>query len=292
MLEEKAGFPVSLMARVLGVSRSGFYSWLANGCPEDDWSAERDAVMRVWLESDRRFGFRFVHAMLPPRFSRLTRYRVLKLMRELGIRGCTPNARKRTTISDPKAKPRPDLVRRDFTSPVPTYKLVGDITYLRTGEGWLYLATVIDLCTRMVVGWSLSDRMTADIAVAALESAKSRGYVAGNAIFHSDRGAQYTSRTLAEWARANGVRLSCSRTGNCRDNAVAESFFATLKNEMYYRRSFATRADAKHAVIEFIEADYNRKRPHSTIGYQIPASAMESFFERTKPAEEGLPMAA
>ena len=292
MLEEKAEFPVSLMARMLEVSRSGFYSWLANGRPRDDWAAERDAVMRVWLESDRRFGFRFVHAMLPPRFSRLTRYRVLKLMRELGIRGCTPNAGKRTTIPDPKAKPRPDLVRRDFTSPVPTYKLVGDITYLRTGEGWLYLATVIDLCTRMVVGWSLSDRMTADIAVAALESAKSRGYVAGNAIFHSDRGAQYTSRTLAEWARANGVRLSCSRTGNCRDNAVAESFFATLKNEMYYRRSFATRADAKHAVIEFIEADYNRKRPHSTIGYQIPASAMESFFERTKPAEEGLPMAA
>ena len=188
MLEEKAGFPVSLMARVLGVSRSGFYSWLANGCPEDDWSAERDAVMRVWLESDRRFGFRFVHAMLPSEFSRLTRYRVLKLMRELGIRGCTPNARKRTTVPDPKAKPRPDLVRRDFTSPVPTYKLVGDITYLRTGEGWLYLATVIDLCTRMVVGWSLSDRMTADIAVAALESAKSRGYVAGNAIFRSDQG--------------------------------------------------------------------------------------------------------
>lgn len=121
--------------------------------------------------------------------------------------------------------PRPDLVRRDFTSPVPTYKLVGDITYLRTSEGWLYLATAIDLCTRMVVDWSLSDRMTADIAVAALKSAKSRGYVAGNAMFHSDKGAQYTSRALAEWARANDVRLSCGRTGSCRDNAVAESFF-------------------------------------------------------------------
>lgn len=292
MLEEKAFFPVTMMARVLEVSRSGFYSWLANGCPEDEWSAERDAVMRTWLESDRRFGFRFVHAMLPPGFSHLTRYRVLKLMRELGIRGCTPNARKRTTIPDPKAKPKPDLVRRDFTSPVPTYKLVGDITYLRTGQGWLYLATVIDLCTRMVVGWSLSDRMTADIVVSALESAKSRGYVAGNAIFHGDRGAQYTSRLLAEWARDNDVRLSCSRTGNCHDNAVAESFFATLKNEMYYRRSFATRLEAKHAVIEFIEADYNRRRPHSTIGYKIPAKAMDEFFERTKPRSGELPMAA
>ena len=292
MLEEKAEFPVSLMARVLEVSRSGFYSWLASGRPRDGWSAERDAVMRVWLESDRRFGFRLVHAMLPPGFRHLTRYRVLKLMRELGIRGCTPNARKRTTIPDPNAKPRPDLVRRDFTSPVPTCKLVGDITYLRTGQGWLFLATVIDLCTRMVVGWSLSDRMTADIAVAALESAKSRGYVAGNAIFHSDRGAQYTSRLLAEWARDNDVRLSCGRTGSCHDNAVAESFFATLKNEMYHRESFATRADAKHAVIRFIEAEYNRKRPHSTIGYQIPAEAMEAFFERTRPESESLPTAA
>ena len=292
MLEEKAEFPVSLMARVLEVSRSGFYSWLASGRPQDGWAAERDAVMRVWLESDRRFGFRFVHAMLPPDFRHLTRYRALKLMRELGIRGCTPNARKRTTVPDPKARPRPDLVRRDFTSPVPTYKLVGDITYLRTGQGWLFLATVIDLCTRMVVGWSLSDRMTADIAVAALESAKSRGYVAGNAIFHSDRGAQYTSRLLAEWARDNDVRLSCGRTGSCHDNAVAESFFATLKNEMYHRKSFATRADAKHAVIRFIEAEYNRKRPHSTIGYQIPAKAMEAFFGRTGPAEEALPVAA
>ena len=213
-------------------------------------------------------------------------------MRELGIRGCTPNVKKRTTIPDPNAKPRPDLVRRDFTSSVPTYKLVGDITYLRTGEGWLRLSTVIDPNTRMVVGWSLSERMTADIAVSALASAKSRGYVAGNAIFHADRGAQYTSRLLAEWARANDVRLSCSRTGSCHDNAVAESFFATLKNEMCYRRSFPTRNSAKHAAIEFIEAYYNRRRPHSTIGYKVLAEAMEEFFERTAPKPVELPMVA
>lgn len=213
-------------------------------------------------------------------------------MRELGIRGCTPNARKMTAVPDPKAKPRPDLVRRDFTSPVPTYRLVGDITYLRAGEGWLYLATVIDLCARMVVGWSLSDRMIADIAVAALESAKSRGCVAGNAIFHSDGGAQYASRTLAEWARANDVRLSCSRTGNRHDNAVAESFFATLKNGMHRRGRFPTRDAAKRAAIESIEADRNRRRPHFAIGYQVPAQVMDSFFERTKQTEEGLPMAA
>ena len=129
---ENAEFPVRLTARVLGVIRSGFYSWLSNGCPRDDWPAEREAVRRVWPESDRRFGFRFVKCFLPGEFSGLTLYRVRKSMRELGIRGCTPNAKKRTTIPDPKARPRPDLVRRDFTSPVPTYKLVGDITYLRT----------------------------------------------------------------------------------------------------------------------------------------------------------------
>ena len=165
---------------------------------------------------DHRFGFRFVKCFLPVEFSGPALYRVRKLMRELGIHGCTPNARKHTTIPNPKAKPRPDLVRRDFTNPVPTYKLVGDITYLRTGEGWLRPSTVIGLNTRMVAGWSLSERMTADIVISALTSAKSRGCVAGNAICHADRGAQHASRLLAEWARDNDVRLSCGRTGNCR----------------------------------------------------------------------------
>ncbi len=292
MLAEKAEYPITLMARILCVSRSGFYPWLSNGCPEDDWSAEREAVRRVWLESDRRFGARFVKCFLPAEFSGSTLYRARKLMRGPGIRGCTPNRRKRTAIPDPKAKPGPDPVRRDFTSPVPTYRLVGDITHLRTGEGRLYLATAIDLNTRMVVGWSLSGRMTADIAAAALEPARSRGYVAGNAIFHTGRGAQYTGRLPAEWARANGVRLSCGRTGNCRDSAVAESFFATLKNEMYYRRRFATGAEAGHAVVEFIEAYYNGRRPHSSIGYRVPAEAMADFFERPDPKPDAMPMAA
>lgn len=292
MLAERAEFPINLMARILEVSRSGFYSWLSKGCPEDDWSEVREVVHRVWLESDRRFGARFVKCFMPDEFRDVTLYRVRKCMRELGIKGCTPYKSKRTTIPDKNAKPRPDLVHRDFTSPIPTYKLVGDITYLRTGQGWLYLSTVIDLNTRMVVGWSLSSRMTADIVVNTLASAKARGYVAENAIFHADKGAQYTSRLLAGWARDNDVRLSCSRTGNCHDNAVAESFFATLKNEMYYRESFATRDAAKMAVIEFIESYYNRKRPHSSIGYRIPAEVMDAFFERTKPMDKAIAMAA
>ena len=232
------GRPITERCAELGLNSKTVNKWVQNRRRElaggPDPKAEdrelREAVRRVWLESDRRFGFRFVKRFLPGEFSGLTLYRVRKLMREPGIRGCTPNARKRTAIPDPKAKPRPDLVRRDFTGPVPACKLVGDIAYLRTGEGRLHLSTVIDPNTRMVVGRSLSARMTADIAVSAPASAKSRGYVAGNAIFHADRGAQHSSRLLAEWARDNDVRLSCSRSGDCRDNAVAESFFATLKN--------------------------------------------------------------
>ena len=286
MYAEKENFPVKMMARILKVSRSGFYSWLSRGAPVDKWKDVRDVVWHTWAESDRRFGARLIHCFLPDELSCTSLYRVRKCMHELGIKGCTPYKSKRTTIPDKNAKPKPDLIHRDFTSPVPTYKLVGDITYLCTGEGWLYLSTVIDLNTRMIVGWSLSERMTADIVVNALELAKRRGYVAENAIFHSDKGAQYTSRLLAQLAQNNEVRLSCSRTGNCHDNAVAESFFATLKNEMYYRQSFATRSCAKHAVIEFIESYYNRRRPHSSIGYKIPAEVMEAFFERTKPKQE------
>ena len=299
MEAEKANFDVKMMARALGVSRSGFYGWLSRDRPSDPWSAARAAVERAWIESGRRFGARLVRSALAAEGVRLTLYRVRKIMRELGIRGVVRNARRTTTVADPDAPRRPDLVRRNFRPPVPTTVLCGDITYLRTGEGWLYLATVIDLSTRMVVGWSMSERMTADICVSALEMASRAGYVAGGAIFHSDRGSQYTSRLLADWARANDVRLSVGRTGSCHDNAVAESFFATLKNEMYSLRSWGTRAEARSAVYEFIESYYNRRRPHSTIGYEVPAERMAAFMARcdaafADPAEAvgELPLAA
>lgn len=167
-----------MMARLLEVSRSGFYSLLTNVASTDDWGHVRDAVERVWLESDRRFGARMVHAFLPPELGPVTLYRVRKCMRELGIRGVTPNAKKCNMIPDEGASPKLDLVARDFISSVTTYELVGDITYLRTGQGWLFLATVIDLDTRMVVGWAMSECMTADIVVSALELVRRRGYVA------------------------------------------------------------------------------------------------------------------
>lgn len=198
-------------------------------------------------------------------------------------------------MPDPGAPARPDLVRRGFDRPVPTCWLCGDITYLRTGQGWLYMAVVIDLCTRMVVGLSFSERMGADLPVAALEAAWRRGYVAEGAVFHSDRGSQYTSKAMAEWAAARGVRLSVGRTGSCHDNAVAESFFGTFKSEMYHRFSFATRDEARAASVGYVEGYYNRRRPHSSIDYERPADKMASFMARMDAAaerEEGMPIAA
>ena len=277
----RGSFPVPMMARALGVSRSGFYAWLrrprAGG---DPWAAAREAVRAEHASRDGIPGARTLLALVAPSFPGITLYRVRGLMRELGIRGVHPRAPKRTTVPDPGAPARPDLVRRDFDRPVPTCWLVGDITYLRTGQGWLYMAVVVDLCTRMAVGWSFSERLDASLPVAALESAWRRGYVAEGAVFHSDRGSQYTSRAMAEWAAAHGVRLSCGRTGSCLDNAVAESFFGTLKNEMYHLRAFAARDEARAACVGYVEGYYNRRRPHSSIGYECPADRMEAFMRR------------
>ncbi len=185
MEAEKGNFSMRTMARILGVSASGFYSWRRRNPEPDPWDRLRRAIEAVWETSRNTMGARMILKSLPEEFDGTTLYRVRKCMRELGIEGVVPHTKKRTTIPDKDAPSRPDLIRRDFTSPVPTYKLVGDITYLRTGEGWLYLSVVIDLATRMVVGWSTSKRMTADIVVNSLESARRRGYVAEGAIFHS-----------------------------------------------------------------------------------------------------------
>ena len=232
MLEEKADYSVSMMARVLGVSRSGFYRWLkTDGSREDPWGPLKEAIIEIWDASGRRFGFRKVWSKLAGdpkygRFAGTTLYCVRKCMSELGIRGICPNASRRTTVPDEDAPARPGLMGRDFSSPVPTTRLAGDITYLRTTGGFIYLAVVMELRTRMVVGWSIRDNMRAGLVVAALEMARSRGHVAGGAIFHSDRGSQHASAELAAWAAAHDVRLSVGRTGSCHDNAVAEGLCA------------------------------------------------------------------
>ena len=284
MKVERAHFPVTMMARVLKVSTSGFYSWLKRDSDQDQYQDIKTRVEEIWLDSDKVFGQRTIHIEICKEegFENTTLYRVRKCMQELGIYGIQPRSSKRTTIPSADALTRPDLLKRDFTAAVPTTKLVGDITYLKTGEGWLYLCVVIDLCSRMVVGWSLADHMRASLCISALDMAHQRGYVAENAIYRSDRGSQFTSKEYSEFAASIGVRLSVGRTGSCHDNAVAESFFSRLKNERYHSYTYKTRAEARTAVVSYIESFYNRRRPHSTIDGQIPAEVMDAFFERTK----------
>jgi transposase InsO family protein len=202
---------------------------------------------------------------------------IADLMRCLGLVAVQPRAYERTTVPGEFPVVIPDLIARDFTAPAPGERLVGDITYLKTGEGWLYLATVIDLATRMVVGWQLATHMRTSLIVDALKMAIDGGHLEADAIFHSDRGTQYTSAEFAWFCNNNHIRRSVGRTGVCWDNAAAESFFASLKNETYYRYTFPTRARARFAVADYIEVFYNRRRLHSTLGYRTPTEALNEF---------------
>ena len=275
---EKANYPIAWMCRQLGVPRSSFYAWRAQADTTTATTARRqllaELVVEIFDDSGDTYGCRRVAAELNRRGHPASVGLVADLMRELGLQACQPRAYKRTTIAGDDPVASPDLVERDFTADHPGQRLVGDITYLRTGEGWLYLATVIDLATRMVVGWQLTEHMRTSLVTDALAMAITGGHAPPGVIFHSDRGCQYTSAEFARFCADNRVRASVGRTGVCWDNAAAESFFATLKNEMYHRRRFDTRAKARFAAAEYIEIFYNRRRLHSSLGYRTPAEAL------------------
>ncbi|MFI9605014.1 IS3 family transposase [Streptomyces sp. NPDC052043] len=204
---------------------------------------------------------------------RCGRRRVARLMRQAGLEGRHRSRRHRTTIPDLKAATRPDLVLRDFR-PCPTgldARWCGDITYIPTEEGWLYLATVIDIASRRVVGWATADHLRTELVADALRAACSTRRPDGPVIFHSDRGCQYTSREFADLTAEFDVRLSVGRTGQCWDNALAESFFASLKRELIGDRSWQSRTAARSAIFEWIEGWYNIRRLHSSLGYRSPA---------------------
>ncbi|WP_425305853.1 IS3 family transposase [Agromyces archimandritae] len=272
---EKANHTVEFMASMLGVTRAGYYAWARRQGTASPAATRRAAlselIMQIHHDSAQTSGFRRVVAELGRRGIHASEGLVRKLMREAGLFGVQPRTRKRTTIPAADAAERPDLLCRDFTADHPGTRLVGDITYLRTGQGWLYLATVIDLFNREVVGWSMADHMRTELVADALRMAHAHGRVEHGAIFHSDRGSVYTSQAYADIADSLGVRLSVGRTGVCWDNAVAESFFSMLKNEMYHRYHFTTRAQARFHVMQYIEVFYNRRRLHSSLGYRTPA---------------------
>ena len=265
---------VKRACELLKVSKSAYYA--ARG--DEPSNRERNdaelaaQVKKVHEESKGRYGAPRVHAQLCAQGRRHSRKRVARLMRQSGLQGRAAKRWKKTTVPDPAAAARADRIRRDFTadaSKVNT-RWCGDITYIATWEGWLYLATVIDIASRRVVGYALADHLRTELVSDALSNAVAVRDPAAGVIFHSDRGCQYTSAAYAALADDCQVALSVGRTGQCWDNALAESFFSSLKGELIDTRAWPTRAGARRAVVEYI-AWYNGTRLHSSLGYQSPA---------------------
>jgi putative transposase len=288
--EEKAdphsSWSVVEMCRVLGVSRAGFYDWESRPRSQRDIDDDRLAIEieAIWECSNRTYGAPRVHRWLRRQGFRVARKRVARIMRERGWHGVSGRRRVRTTIVDRGATAAEDLVARDFNPAAPDVTWAGDITYIGTDEGWLYLSTVIDLYSRRVIGWGVADHLRTPLVSAALEMAIARrgGPAAVEGVrFHSDRGCQYTSAEYRQLCERLGVTQSMGATGICFDNAAAEAFFATLKRELVHRRRFATRADARRQIIRWIEGWYNARRLHSTLDYLTP-NEKETLYERTR----------
>jgi len=263
---------IERMCRWLRVSKSGYYEWL-NRPPSV--TAQRRELLKIKIQAlfeafDGTYGYRRLHAELVRGGEQVGLELVRQLMRELGLVACQPRPWRTTTIQGGEQTAVPDLVGRDFTADAPGRKLVGDITYIRTWAGWLYLATVIDCFNREVIGYAMADHMRTSLVADALAMAARNHRLAVDCVFHSDRGTQYTSTDFGAKLAALQMRQSLGRTGCCYDNALAESFFAALKNERVHRTVYPARNKAKQDIAHYIEIFYNRQRLHSTLGYRTP----------------------
>lgn len=270
---EKAYLPVSLLCRVLGVSRSGYYAWKGRlpSKRSRENAALAEKIREVHERSRETYGYPRVHAELLALGIRCGRGRVARLMRQSGLRGCLRGKRKRTTRGDPNGVPAPDLVRREFAVAAPDRLWLADITYLKTNEGFLYLAFVLDAHSRRVVGWSMASHLRTELVVDALEMAVWKRKPSAGLVHHTDRGSQYTALSFGKRLEEVGIVPSMGRTGSALDNAMAESFVSTLKAELVDRHRFPTREAARTAVFEYVEGFYNRRRRHSSLAYESPA---------------------
>ena len=270
---EKASYPISLLCRILRVSRSGYYGWKGRPPSERDKenAALTEKIREIHSRSRQVYGYPRIHAELKALGVRCSRKRVARLMRKAGLRGC-PHARKKriTTRRDPYAAPVPDLVKRNFTAAAPNKLWTADITYVGTQEGFLYLAFILDCYSRKVVGWSMASYLRTELVVDALEMALWRRKPGAGLIHHTDRGAQYTALSFAKRLEEVGIVPSMGRAGSALDNAISESFVASLKSELLHRHRFLSREAARTAIFEYIEGFYNRVRRHSALGYSSP----------------------
>ena len=278
MRAEKASFPVAAMARVLGVTRQGYYAFVSRP-PSARVRAEAELceqVQQIFDESRETYGSPRVLRELRSRGYCTGKRRVERALRGMGLTPARPRRHYKTTASS-SSRTAPNLLARDFEAQRPNERWVTDITYVWTESGWVYLAAILDLFSRAVVGWSIDTTLSTRLPLTALEAAIHRRRPASGLLHHSDRGCQYTSDDYQAALRTLGVTVSMSRKGNCWDNAVAESFFSTLKVELIHRRSWHDVDDVRKAVFEYIEVFYNRRRLHSSLGYKTPAMVEEEL---------------
>lgn len=282
--QEKARYPVRILCTALGVSPSGYYAWRSRGpsaraVSDADLAAE---IRRSHARSRGTYGVPRVHADLAEEGHHVSRKRVARLMRRDGLAGVHRRRFVRTTIRDEHAAPFPDLVDRDFSAEGPDRLWVADITELPTRSGSCYLASIVDAWSRRVVGWSMATHMRAELVTSALDAAIVRRRPGTGLVHHSDHGSQYTSLAFGRRLRESGIAASMGSVGDCYDNAMAESFFATLETELIDLSDWASPAEAKAAVFEFIEVFYNRIRRHSSLGNLSPEQFEERY--RSTPA--------
>jgi len=270
---EKTQHPVSLLCDVLGVSRAGYYAWKDRPASARELGDREllEPIRAIHDESKGTYGWPRVHAELRHRGTRVSRKRVARLMRQHGLSGMVKRRRRGTTVSVPGVQTAPDLVRRDFDPAAANRLWVADLTEIATWEGKLYVAAVIDCFSRRCVGWAMADHMRAELVVEALEMALWQRRPDPGLVHHSDRGGQYVSLIFGQTARDAGIAMSMGAKGCALDNAVAESFFATLKKELTRRRSWPSRRELQSAVFTWIEGWYNPRRLHSKLGYLAPA---------------------
>jgi len=282
MSHYKNEFSIEKMSKLFNISRSSYYQYIhAEPSARSKENERLLGKIKVAHQASREtYGSPRVHAELGAQGETCSRKRVARLMREAGIAAKMKRRFKVTTKANPKAKAAPNLLKQDFTADVPNQRWVADFTYVATGEGWLYVAIVLDLFSRKIVGLSMEERMTADLVLKALEQAVLHRKPQPGLIHHSDKGSQYTSQDFQSLLAFYGVIASMSGVENCFDNATAESFFHTLKTEHIYFEHYETRNQAKRSIFEYTHIFYNGKRRHSTLGYLSPDRFEEQWYQK------------
>lgn len=271
-IKEEQVHSIELMCEVLGVSRSGYYDWLDRH-PSQRTLENRKLLGKIkalHTQHKGRYGSPRIHATLVQQGELVSRGRVERLMKANGIKAQRSRRHKRVYIQRLQQQAAPNVLARQFTANKPNQKWVSDITFISTREGFVYLAVILDLYSRAVIGWSMSQRINGQLVIDALEMAMLHRGDPTDVLIHSDQGSQYTAQAYRDILTSNGMICSMSRKGECHDNAVAESFFHTLKEELVTDANFSTRQQARLAIFKYIEMYYNRQRLHSTLGYQAP----------------------